>query len=131
MSLAFLRPARQQRIEDSKVLVDLDRLVSESVGFRLNGKVHTIKPMTTETFFKVANELAKLSVLRSETEVDQKAVIGGYISLFESVCDTISKKDVYQMSQPQIAALFQQILNCITGTAYRDDEEKKTPLPPQ
>lgn len=128
MSVFQFKPARKVSLDESKIVVDLDRLVSEPIGFRLQGKVHLIKPLDNKTFLKVVNELAKLDVLRSTPNPEMKVVIDGYTSLFQSVCDTITKQIVSDMNAHQIAALFQQIVDQITGRAFKSEAEKKNSL---
>lgn len=129
MSIFPLRPARPSRIDDARVIVDLDRLIAEPVAFRFNGKVHQISAMDTKTFFTLVNEIAKLEAMgRDKDKIDAKELMDAYVRLFKSVCTTISKEDVYNMTFPQIGALFQQVIDCVTGRAYKDDTQKKSPM---
>ena len=132
MSVFNFRPARTAKIDESKVVVDLDRLIAEPVYFRLKGTIHAIKPMTTRTYLSVTNEIGKMQNLRGEAEPDTKAVFDGYLRLFQTVCDTISEKDIMDMNLPQRAALIQEILRHVSGRVEADqvDEKKKAEMTP-
>jgi len=120
-----MKPARQQKLDPSKVIVDLDALVSEPQTFKWAGKVHVIKPITVETFFKVTQNIAKLDQLRDPSTLTQEMFVNAYTDVFSSVCDTISSKDVETMTIPQRGALLQYILDCIKGQTQTQDYEKK------
>ncbi len=112
--------------EDIRVVTDLDRLVSESVGFRWNGKVHLIKPMSTEVFLFVLKDLARMDAIYKSKIRDEDTILRTYASLFQNVCDTISYDDVLKMSHAQITALFREIMDCVKGKAQSDESQKKT-----
>ena len=120
-----LRPSRSQANE-VKVVVDLDRLVSESVGFMLHGTVRRIKPITQEQFFFVINELAALDSMRLGKEYTLEDLRKAYLSLFKKACEPIDDNDLKRMTDSQIAALVQQIVDCVRGRA-QVSAEKKTP----
>lgn len=130
MAIFPLRPTRQKVPENVQVVADLDKLISEPVAFRFQGKVHLIKPMDVKTFLKTCNELTRLDDLRSKKEIANKELIDAYANLFCAVCDTISIADVYEMTQAQVSALLQQILECVTGKGHLSGE-KKTQLSPK
>lgn len=109
-----------------QVVTDLDRLVAEGVGFKWKGKVHLIKPMTNRTFLQVMSELGKMKELDKVEIKDHRTVLLAYSGLFATVCDTIHFRDVEQMTQAQIAALFKQIISTVTGEAQLESTEKKT-----
>lgn len=123
------KPARQEIPSDIKMIVDLDRLISEPVGFRFRGRVHQIKPLTNAQFFRVINDFTQLQWLAKQEKVDHQQVIGGYAKIFQTCCPTISNNDVASMTPSQMAALFQQIHDIVTGKAFSPDEEKKTLAP--
>lgn len=111
---------------DTLIVTDLDRMISKPVGFRWNGRIHKIRPMTNETFLRVINELAKMDAAYKSENKDEEVIVRLYHGLFSSVCDTISYKDVKKMSYAQVAALFKEIVACVTGKAHVEDMEKKT-----
>lgn len=122
------RPSRSQENE-VKVIVDLDRLVSESVGFMLHGKIRRIKPMTQEQFFIVVNEIASLDMIRTKKDFNAVTLRKAYLTLFKKACEPITDEDIKKMTDAQIAALVQQILDCVRGKAQVSTEKKtlKTP----
>lgn len=115
-------PAREA--VEVKVIVDLDRLISESVGFMLHGKLRRIKSMTQENFLRVVNELAALDLMRAKSERDPKALHAAYIKLFKQACEPINDEDLNKMTDAQIGALVQNIIECVTGRAQASGEKK-------
>jgi hypothetical protein len=111
-----------------EIVTDLDRLISNGVGFKWNGKVHVIKPMKNRTFLLMLNELGKMDQLNKSGIRDQREIVRAYARLFAVVCDTISFRDVEEMTQAQIRALFGQIMACVMGQAQVKEQEKKTVL---
>lgn len=125
MSLSFIKKKHTDIVVE--VVSDLDRLISKPVGFRLLGRVHAIKPMSTEQFLVVSNELGKIdSLIRRarESGVSSDYAVDRYFKLFSACIDTITKEDLNKMTYPQIAALFQLILNCVNGKAQVEEEKK-------
>lgn len=113
-------------MDEVKVVTDLDRLITEHTGFRWNGKVHVINPISTELFLKLTNEFDRIERLIKGGSNEPKLVLDAYAKLFSSVCDTISIHDVREMTYPQIGALFTLVVRCVTGRA-QVEEQKKSP----
>lgn len=114
MGLMNLLPGRSQ-ISDDLVVSDLDKLVSESVAFRFNGDKHLIKPLDTKTFLAVSEAFSRLDRLREKKQVTTKDLIEGYTELFKQACSTITQKHVESMTQAQVAALMQLIIDTVRG----------------
>lgn len=111
------------------IVSDLDKMISEPIAFRLHGKVHSIKPLSVKEFYKYSNALARLNGLRDKDQVGKDDLIDSYFVLFSSVIDSFTIKDLENMTQVQVSALFQLILDAVRGRAYTDEEEeKKKPL---
>ena len=55
--LTKMMPTRAQA-KNTDVFFDFDKMQSESVPFKLNGKVHHLKPVTVGEFYALANGLA-------------------------------------------------------------------------
>jgi len=122
-----LKPARTNMTGGS--IVDLDAIIAEPVYFKWNGKIHEIKPITVKEFLKYANANSKLlSSLQSDDKQPWETLASQYHSVIASVCDTISIDDVLKMEQPQVAALYQLIVDRITGTVDLGNGKKKTRL---
>lgn len=118
MALVNFKPARQRSTIES--VVDLDAILAEPKAFQWRGKTHVIRPIDTLTFLKVTNEMAKIQALIGQDgKPSHKEVIEAYAGVFSSVCDTISKKDVLEMTQAQVGALFQLVVDCVTGRAQK------------
>lgn len=108
----------------AEMVADLDALLDESISFRLHGRDHEIRPISAAEFFKFTNAYAGLSALGNKSEIPTEQLINAYYEVFSSVCTTISKEDVRQMSIAQVGALFQLIIESVTGRAQVD--QKKT-----
>jgi hypothetical protein len=123
--LKKLWPTRS-KYKDVEVVADFDAMSSEPVAFKLNGKIHTIKPITNTEFFTFANAYARLTALLKDKgdSVPAEQVFDGYYEVFRSVCETISMDDIKNANSAQLGGVYQLIIDCVTGKAYVD--EKKT-----
>lgn len=118
-----LMPARSS----TDVVTDLDAIISESVSFRFNGKIHQIRPISLESFLKFSNAETKLmaglkdeAILKSPKELATR-----YFEMISSVCDSITLEDIQGMEQAQVAALFQLVLDVVTGQVDMGEGKKK------
>jgi hypothetical protein len=127
MSVFRIRPARN-KAEEAMVVSNLDRLISNPVGVILHGKKRIIKQMTTNHFLVVSRELHELDMLRRRSEsnevLDEKEVAQKHCDLFKSCVEPFDSYDMDKMTYPQIAALFQVILDCVGGKAQVVEEKK-------
>ncbi len=112
------------------VVVDLDRMLSTSVGIRFRGRIHKINPMTLETFLKTINEIARLDALRKKENVPVKEVRDGYYRVFDKCSDTLGSA-AKDMNDAQIAAVLRQVVECVTGKAYAQNDQKKNSMIPK
>ena len=113
-------PKKSSKVE---MIADLDAILSESVTFRLHGKIHTLKPLTVEEFLVYSRSLCNLVDLKEKETVTPSELVDCYYDLAHSVCSTIVREDIEKMTQGQVAALYQTILDTVTGKAFG---EKKT-----
>jgi uncharacterized protein YkvS len=127
MGLFSLKTGKAVDGPEVQVISDLDAMVAERVAFRLHGKVHYIKPISVKEFFAFTNALVSIQALQQTDKVDVDHVVELYHGLIQSVCDTVSRKDVQAMTQAQAGALIQLISDCVTGRAHakNDGDEKK------
>lgn len=130
MSVFNFKPARPTA--ESDIISDLDALIEKPIGFTFQGKTHVINPITTATFFKVANALSAMDALKNKGDYSKDDLVGVYLGVFSSVCDTIGRKEIESMTQAQAGALLQIILDCVVGKAQverasvENTEKKKT-----
>jgi len=119
-----LWPARSKHT--AELVADFDALSSEPISFRLNGKIHQIKPINTAEFFKYANAYAKLMQMLDEkrTTIHPRELIERYFEVFSSVCDSITMADIENSNNAQMAGLFQLIIDTVSGRSQAD--QKKT-----
>jgi hypothetical protein len=109
------------------LISDLDALIEKPVSFRLHGRIHSILPITTETFMVYTNAFANLYELNKQEKISPKELILRYHDIISSVCKTVSVEDIENMTQPQIAALYQLIVDTVQGKtqAQIGEAEKK------
>lgn len=110
-----------------EMVADLDSLLEETVSFKLHGKTHIIKPVELQEFLKFSNAYSSLFNFSAENRVDDlstEKLKSMYFDIFSSVCETITREDVSKMGQSQIGALYQLIVDKVTGKA--DVDKKKT-----
>lgn len=116
--------------EPVRVIADLDRLVSEPVGFRYAGKVHRIKPMSTEVFLSVLRDLARVhEIQRLKIQVDEGTMTKVMAALFMDVCDTLTYDDIAEMTYAQRTSLFANIIDIVKGSTKDEggQAQKKSP----
>lgn len=111
------RPAREAATE--QVVADLDSLIVKPTPFRFNGKIHHIKPISTEVFFSIVNEIAHMETLRKKDDITAEELIDGYTRLIGSACDTIKRHDIENMTQAQVGALLQLVLDVVSANTEK------------
>ena len=104
------------------MVADLDRLESHSVGFRLHGKVHVIKPVKVKEFYSAISKLSAFGVLQKKEKLTDDELNAKYLEIITALCDTITLKDVEDCTRPQIAGLFQLIVDSIMGKSQAQAE---------
>lgn len=119
----------RQRIQNTHPgpIMDLDAIVAEPVHFRFKGKTHTLKPIELQAFLKFTNAQSSLtknispdSAVMTPLELAKK-----YHAVINSICDTISVDDIMSMEQVQVAALYQLVIDMVTGQVDLGDDSKK------
>lgn len=112
-----------------EIITDLDAILTRTVGFRFNGRIYQIKPLTLEQFALATNALAGIDLLRRETHIDSDQLIDAYANLFEVVCPEIGRKDIQEMGVQRVAALYQLVVEIIVGKAEIEAQKKSTLKP--
>ena len=129
--LTKLRPARQAA-EDIRVVVDLDSLISEPVGFRFRGKIYQIQPVTTRQFMQMSQVLGELQSLntaqKSGTEVHEETINAAFHRYVSAICPELTMELLVSMTLAQRGALLTLILRHATGTVDQPETEKKKTL---
>jgi hypothetical protein len=97
------------------VVADFDKLESHSVGFVLHGKTHIIRPVKVKEFYAAISKLATFGELQKKEKLSEDEVSEKYLEIIQTLCDTITLKDIKECTDPQIGALFQLIVNSILG----------------
>jgi hypothetical protein len=119
--MSWFKPARSGALSQGQdVIADLDAIVLEPVQFKLHGKLHEIAPVTTESFLRYTNALGKLMELKDKNQITPDELVEGYFGLISSVCGTVTKQDIDDMTQGQVAALFQLVMDSVTGKAQAE-----------
>lgn len=122
-------PARtkaKQQADDTPV-ADLDAIVAREVPFRFQGKIHKLTPMSLEKFLTYTN--AQASIMRNlngDSKITTaKDLAQLYYDVISAMCSTISLDDVMNMEQAQMAALYQLVIDMVTGQVDTGDETEK------
>jgi hypothetical protein len=117
-------PTRRASEVSENFIADLDALVNEPVYFKVLGKVHKIEPISSETFLRFTNGYHKIMGLNDRKDLTPDDVIDAYYQIFNSVCKTITRKDVENMKQVQIGGVFQVIVDAVTGKIFSPEKKK-------
>jgi flagellar motor switch protein FliM len=130
--LSRLKPARSKMEETAEVVSDLDSIIVNPVAIKWNGKSHILKPITTAEYLKAAEAMARMDALRAKArnDVTVEELVDVYVDVIGSVCDTITKKDILNMTQAQVGALIQAVLDHVTGRIH-GKKKLVTPDPTQ
>jgi hypothetical protein len=128
MSLFFKKP--QAEVKPSVVLRDFDALVADAVSFKLHGKIHVMNPVTVLEFWKFSESMAQIQLLATQEGVTIDSLTEGYLGIFQSVCPSITLEDVKNMTQPQIGALLQFVVDTIKGASQVEEYQAQKKNPP-
>lgn len=125
--LMKLWPARTKAQKEIEPVTDLDAIVSEPVPFKFKNKIHYLKPMALDEFLKFTNAQAKLmdTIKNTENKLTGETLALKYHAVISSVCDTITIEDINDMEQAQVAALYQLVIDLVTGQVNYGDGKKK------
>lgn len=115
----FKRKEPAERIE---IVADLDRIMSRSVGFVLNGKTRVIRPIVESQFLLYANEMGKLYHMFNDRNIDKEKVKEQVWAVVSNICDNISREEVDNMGAIQLNSLFNVIVKAVNG---ENPNEKK------
>jgi hypothetical protein len=119
-----LWPARTKALEEAPV-ADLDAIVAEPVPFRSKGKVHYLKPFSLAEFLKFVNAKGNLEKAMTGSALTPEHLAHAYHAVIAAVCDTITVDDILSMEQVQVAALYQLVIDMVTGQVDSGDGKKK------
>jgi hypothetical protein len=118
--------SKAKAAREQDVVTDLDAIIAEPVKFRFNGKIHTLNPIHLDEFLKFTNAQNSLSnALKAEGGLTADLLAESYFSVISSVCDDLTLNDIKSMSQAQIAALYQLVIDLVTGQVDYGDGKKK------
>lgn len=107
-------------------IVDLDSISREPVSFRFDGVVHTIKPVSVEEFLHFTNSNSQfLTRIRDEKKLTAEELIESYAQVIGSVCPSVTADHIARMEQAQVAALYQLVIDTVTGQVKTGEGEKK------
>lgn len=120
-----MKPARQEAYKDAIIVSDLDKLIAKTVGFVWNGKTHYIRPISVVEFLATSEALAKMDRLQKEKKVTFDEIVDAYEQLITSVCDSITRADILKMTQAQVGALVNLVIQTVTGKVHADEKKKE------
>lgn len=119
---------KAKTLKETGPVTDLDAIVAESVHFRFKGKLHEIKPVTLEEFLKFSNAQAALmdKIKSDDSKLTPDKLVQQYHQVISAVCDSITVEDIKGMEQVQVAALYQLVIDQVTGQVKASDGQKKS-----
>lgn len=123
--LSKMMPTRRKAQVDLRVVANLDDIITRSSAFVLHGKSHTIEPMSVERFMKWSAALAELFALKEKKDIQTEELLDAYTHAFQSVCPSITRKDIENSSQAQLAGLYGLILDHVAGKIHTEESKKK------
>lgn len=123
--LEKLKPARSRTQEDFEIIADIDAVITKPIGFRLHGRSHKIRPVTTREFMEWSSALAHLWNLKKKEDVQDEEIWKAYYNVIHTLCETITLEDIQKCEPSQIAAIYGVLLDHVTGRIQREDEKKK------
>lgn len=119
----------QDSNEGTTVVADLDALIQKSVGFRLNGKTHTLKAMTTRVFLEVCEGLGALDKIQKQIkagmDVSEYDMMSAYHGVFKDACSSMTTEDLLGLNHQQRAVLLQLILKHVGGQTHVEEAIQK------
>jgi len=126
--LSRIKPSRSAA-QPAEIVTDLDALIVKTVSIQWQGRAHVLKPISTAEFLRVTEALAQMDKLRQrEGGFKLDELVDVYTDVIGSVCDTIDRREILKMSQAQVAALLQTVIDHVAGRV--NATEKKTPVTP-
>ena len=127
--LFSLRPNRDNnKAAQAHVVADIDAIDVKPVAFKWADKIHVLRPITTKEYLKVTETFAKMERLSKEGGYTCDELVDVYAELLASLCDTITRADIMRMTQAQVGAVLQLIIDHVTG---RVEKKKMTAPQPQ
>ena len=124
-----IRAALRMPPSDVRLVCDLDAILTETVGFKFDGVIYEIPPISLEKFILAVQGLAVLDSLKQKKELNGTELLDAYESLFRLVCPKLTRKIIQDMGHQRIGALLNLIIEVIMGKATLT-LEKKNPLEP-
>jgi len=125
VGLFNLRTGRKLDGPEAVVVSDLDAMIAQPIAFRLHGKIHHLNPITVKEFFAYSNALLSVEKLKEQKVLSDEEMVGLYYGLIHSVCDTITKEDIKDMTHAQAAALLELVVKHVTGRAHAPEPDQK------
>ncbi len=128
--LKRLMPSRADAVEQARLVADIDKIVSTPVAFMLLGRKRLLKPISTEEYLRFTRAYNEFSQATGDKNLNAKQISKKLHNIFSAVCEDISVKDIGEMTQSQIGAVYALILRTVSGEIFSEDDqeefEKKT-----
>lgn len=119
--------------EPVSLIADLDALISEKIGFKLNGQIHVLQPITAEQMMEM--ELARVKLLAmlnargDGLALDGNEIYERYFEVIHPIVPTLEFAELLTLKVVQLNNLLTLVFRTLAGdpTLY-DDSQKKNPL---
>ena len=123
------KPARTEaQSDEDEILCDLDVITQKKLSFVLHGKTHVLLPVTVDAFLAFWEKCIEFKKIKLDTgELQNKA----YFGTIKTLCDTITLKDVEQMTLLQKSVLIESLVGKIVGnkTIFEAAQKKNWAIP--
>jgi hypothetical protein len=118
-----LWPARTNKVEGP--VADLDAIVSDPVPFKFDGEIHVLKPFSVQDYLRYVNAKIQLETKITGGSITPDQLVESYHAVISAVCSTITIAHIRKMQQVQVAALYQLVIDMVTGQVDTGEDKKK------
>jgi hypothetical protein len=124
-----LMPARSAK--DMSMIVDLDDLITRPVGFKFQGKIYRVEPVSAQTFMELSDALSEagnlLAAAKAGDKIAEVQVYEAYQKFVSVLVPKFTVNILKEMQLPQVHALINLIIKHATGQPMSPQEitEKK------
>lgn len=114
-----LMPARKKQVEPPVRVADLDKIATRKLTFVLHGREHIITPPDIKNWLEIVEANNHLMMLADKENLTATDLIDGYYNLVHRLCPSITKEDISNSTQMQVASLWQLVLDMMNGFSQK------------
>jgi len=122
VGLFSIKTKKQVDGPEAVLVTDLDAMVANPIAFRLHGKIHHLRPVTTKEFFAYSNAILALDRMKDDSKMTDDEILDSYLKLIQAVCSTVTFDDVRSLTHAQASALIKLVIDHVTGRVIETPE---------